>query len=189
MATYIYTLDVSDLAPSWPQTTLFDYDMFTGASGAGSTNDSIPGSVLRSASFITLAGVPNNNDFENGGTITIRLDVSMGDPDFRGRCRCVRLDSSGNILGVKGAFTGLQVIDQDRTFTPVSPTWTGVESCSDRFAIEWEFENLDSMAHALKLNVRVTTADIVTDISEDVGACVGGVPEFIPLAQNAPLTI
>ena len=171
MATYIYTGDDSDLAPSWANTTLFDYDMFTGATGGGSSNDSIPGSSTRSASFITLVDVPNSDAWESGGTQTIRLDVSMGDADFTGKCRVVRLSSTGTILQ-SGAFTGTQVINADRTFTPVAPTWTGgEEACGNRYAIEWEFVNADSMAHALKLNIRVTTADIVTDITEDGGTC------------------
>jgi len=174
MATWIETADDSDLTPSWPSASVFDKDMIEGASGAGNFTFSIPASATRSAAFITIAGVPNNNAFEDGGTFTVEIDMNCGDADVDARCRCVRLDASGNILGVKGAFTGFQTMAADRTFSPVAPTWTGVESCSDRFAIEWEFVENAGMTANVKINIRVTTSEIITDISTDVGACVGG---------------
>ena len=174
MVTWICTADDSDLSPSWPNTTTFDKDMVEGASGNGNFTISVGAGLTLSASWITLSGVPNNNAFESGGTFTVEIDMNCGDADITGKCRCVRLDSSGNILGVRGAFTSTQVMDADRTFSPVAPTWSGVQSCSDRFAIEFEFVESSGMAGTVKINIRVTTAEIITNISKNVGACSAG---------------
>lgn len=180
MVTYVETADNSDITPTWPSTSLFDKDMVEGATGSDNFSVSIPASSIRSASFITIANKPNSDAFEDGGTQTVELDVNMGDTDFRGRCRMVRLDSSGNILGVKGAFTSVQTLTPGTfTFLPVSPTWTGTKSCTDRLAVEWEFENLDVHSHTLQLLTRRASAEIITDITEDAGSCAGAATKFI----------
>jgi len=182
MPTYVQTADASDLAPSWANTSVFDTDMVTGATGGGNINVTIDASATRSASFITVSGKPNTDAAEDGGTQTVEIDLSMGDPDFTMKCRIVRLDSSGNIEE-SGSFTGTQVMDASRTFSPVSPTWGSAgdaEACSDRYAIEFEIVNADTMSHALKLNIRVTTAEVITDITEDGGTC-SAPTGFIPI--------
>jgi len=188
MVTYVQTADASDIAPSWPSTSLFDNDMIEGATGNGNFSISVPASTTRAGAFITVANKPNNNAFEDGGTQTVELDVMMGDADVTGKCRCVRVDSGGTILGVKGSFTSTQVMDVSRTFSPVSPTWTGVESCSDRFAIEFEFIESAGMNATLQFNIRVTTAEVISDISEEVGACVAAAVQF-PLIVNQSVII
>lgn len=171
MPTYIETADNSDLSPSWANTTLFNFDMFTGASGGGNTNNTISGGATVSAAFITLAAIPNSDAWESGGTQTVELEVSMGDPDFDCQVRIVRLSDVGVILQ-SGALTAIQTLDQDRIFSPVAPTWTGgQEDCDNRLAIELVITNNDSMSHSLKLNIRIVTAEIITDITEDGGTC------------------
>ena len=129
MTTYVQTADASDIAPSWPLTSIFDVDMVEGATGAGDFTNSIPATSTRSASFITVANKPNSDAFEDGGTQTVELNVNMGDADFRGKCRMVRVSSTGTILGAKGAFTGVQTLVAGTfTFSPLSPTWTGTET-------------------------------------------------------------
>lgn len=179
MATYVETADDSDLAPSWPNTSIFDKDMIEGASGNGNFTVSVPASTTRSASWITVAGKPNNDDWSPDSTSqTVEINLNMGDVDVTGRCRIVRLSSTGTILQ-SGAFTGTQVMDVSRTFSPVSPVWTS-GACDDRLAIEFEFVESAGMNASLKFNIRTTTAEIIIDIAEDVAACAAGA-KFIPM--------
>ncbi len=170
MPTYESSNVASDLAPSWPNASLFDNRMSTTESTATQAF-SVPAGTTRSASFITGAGVPNSDAWENGGTQTVGVDISSGDMDVTARCRIVRLDSSGNIQE-SGAFTATQTMQADRTYSPVSPTWT-TQTCSDRIAIEWEFvETGGHSAGGVTWNVGVGTLDtIVTDITENNGTC------------------
>lgn len=175
MPTYVQTADNSNRTPSWSNTSVFDKDMFTGAGTPSNFTVTIPASSTRSASFITVTGVPNSDAWEDGGTQTVELDVNMGDADFTGKCRIVRLDTDGNIEE-SGSFTGTQAITTgaNLTFSPVSPTWEtagDANACGDRIAIEWEFVNSDTHNHSLKLDIRVTTAEVITDITENGGTC------------------
>jgi len=172
MTTYVETADASDLAPSWANTSVFDNDMIEGASGGGNFSAVIPAGATRSASFITVAGVPNNDDWTPDSTTqTVEIDLMMGDADITGDCRIVRLSSTGTILQ-SGSFVGTQVMDVSRTFSPVSPVWTS-GACGDRIAIEFVFvETGGSMSGTMQFNIRVTTAEVIADIPEDVAACV-----------------
>lgn len=173
MVTYIESDSNSDLSPSWANTTYFDLEMFDdGGETGGIFTGSIPASSLRSASFITVAGNPNNDNWEDGGTQTAELNISKGSMNLRGRCRIVRLSSTGTILQ-SGSFTGFQTLDTGAqlTFSPVAPTFTA-GACGDRIAIEFEFENTDSMmAQDLDINLGNTTTEVITDISKNSGGC------------------
>lgn len=186
MVTYVQTADDSDLTPSWGNTSIFDKDMVEGASGGGNFTVSVPASTTRSAAWITQANEPNNDTWENGGTQTVEIDLNMGDADVTGRCRIVRLDSSGTVLQ-SGVFTGTQVMDVSRTFSPVAPTWTGgEEACDNRLAIEFEFVESAGMNASLKFNIRVTTAEIITSITKDTSGCAAVASALQPLIVNQP---
>lgn len=184
MTTYVETADVSDLAPSWANTSLWDNDMVEGASGGGNFSVSVPGSSTRSGSFITVAAKPNNDDWSPDSTSqTVETDLMMGSVDVTGRCRIVRLSPTGTILQ-SGAFTGTQVMDISRTFSPVSPVWTA-GACGDRIAIEFELVNSNGMNKTIQFNIRVTTAECIIDIPEDVAACVGAAAAVFPTIINS----
>lgn len=190
MTVYVETADNSNITPTWPNTSVFDKDMVEGATGGGNFTVTIPSSATRSASWITIANKPNTDAAEDGGTQTVEVDLNMGDVDITGRCRIVRVDTNGNIEE-SGAFTGTQVMTAGtKTFSPVSPTWGtagDAEACSDRFAIEFEFVNAEAMNNSMKFDIRITDAEIITDITEDGGTC--GVTALDPLATHLPMDV
>ena len=172
MTTYVATADNSNITPSWANTSVFDKDMIEGATGGGNFTVTIPASSTRSASWITVVGKPNNDDWSPDGTTqTVEIDLNMGDSDVTGDCRIVRLQNDGTIVE-SGNFVGTQVMSAGtKTFSPVSPTWTS-GACDDRIAIEFVFVESAGMNANLKFDIRITTAEIIADIPEDVGACV-----------------
>ena len=190
MVTYTAIQDdtTSDLAPSWPNTTLFDNDMSVAANGTAGQVISLAVSEIRSASFISIAGEPNNDSWEDGGTWTVEITITTANMNIRGKCRCVKLDSSGNILGVKGAFTAFQTCQgSSKTFSPVAPTWTGTEACSNRMAIEWEWENIDTMmSQSATIATGTTTEEVITDITQDTGSClvIGNDLKMVPMRDS-----
>lgn len=188
MPTYVQTADNSDLTPTWANTSVFDKDMSTGASGNGNFTFTVPASSTRSSAFITLSGIPDSDGWENGGTQTVEIDVNMGDADVTCRCRIVRLNSTGTILQ-SGSFTSTQVMSASRTFSPVAPTWTGgEEACGNRLAIEFEWVESVGMNATMKLNIRTTTAEVITDITENAGSCAVGIATQ-PLIVNQPCIV
>jgi len=180
MVNYIQKVTNSDLSPSWTFTTEFDLEMSEGTGTDTQVSVSIPSSTFRSASFITIADKPNNDAMEDGGTQNVEIEVVTASMNIVARCRIVRLDSAGNIEE-SGAFTGTQTLQADRLFQPVSPTWGSAgdaEACGDRLAIEFEFENVDTMMTATaEIGLGTAINEVITDISEDGGTC--GVAGFI----------
>ena len=176
MPTYVLTADDSDITPSWPNTSVFDKDMVEGAGGGGNLQASIPASSIRSASFITVANKPNSDAFEDGGTQTAELRVGgNGNMNLRARCRIVMLTLTGFILQ-SVSFTDFQTCTANTSFSfsPVAPTWFTAENCTNRLAIEWEFENIDTMqAKTLDVDLGTANSEVITDISEDSGSCGG----------------
>jgi len=172
MVTYVQKDINSDISPSWPNTTEFDLEMSAGLGIDSSIQFTIAASTVISASFITLANKPNNGAFQDGGTQTVEIEVQTAAMNIRMRCRMVKLDSSGTIIGVKGAFTGFQTLQADRTFSPVSPTWTGTEACTHRLAVELELENVDTMmSSTAAIGLGTAINEVITDITENSGGC------------------
>ena len=172
MPTYIVKPTASNVSPSWPNTTQFDAEMSAGTGGTGGNAISLTSSQIKSGSYITVPDKPNNGAFEDGGTQTVEAVLSTASMNIRARCRMVKIDVSGNIIGVKGAFTAFQTFQANRIFSPVSPTWTGTEACTHRLVVEWEFENLDTMmTQSATLATGTVTEEIITDISENSGGC------------------
>ncbi len=187
MPTYVEQTDNSDLSPSWPNTTAFDKEMSSGAGGDGSVVVSLLSSETKSGGFITPAGVPNSDGWESGGTWTVEIEVDVGNHQITARARCVRLSSTGTILQ-SGAFTGAQVLSATVTFSPVAPTWTGgEEDCANRLAIEVEFIENQVMANSVTIGLGTTANEVITDVDENQGACVG-VPTT-PLTEMGPAMV
>jgi len=180
MAIYIYKDVTSGLNPiTKDNTALFDdVDMSTGTGADSSRGASIPSTELRSFAFITLAGVPNFDAWESGGTQTVELEVDAGNMNIRGRCRIGRVDSGGTVLQV-GSYTGFLSLNTSQVFSPAAPTWTGgEEACGNRIFIEFEVENTDTMmALTLTIGMGTIANEVTTDISENAGGCVSAVGE------------
>ena len=116
--------------------------------------------------FITEANIPNNASWEDGGTWTVEYESITGSHQITGRCRCVRLDSAGNILQ-SGTFTGTQALNADRTFTLTNPSWTnGEEDSGNRLAIEFEFINNDTMNQSVQFGLNTLNNEVITNISK-----------------------
>jgi len=179
MVTWIERDSNSDLSPTWNSTTIFDKDMIAGTGGGSSFSVTVPSLTQRSGGFITISGIPNNDAMPDGGTQTVELEiVSGGGMNLTARCRIVRLDSAGNVEE-SGAFTGTQTTQSSRVFSPVSPTWGSggdAEACSDRVAIEFEFDNVDTMMNiTVEIGTGATENEVITDIPLDGGTCGGAV--------------
>lgn len=170
MPTYIQKTDNSDLAPSWPNTTAFDKVLSTGTGTDSTVTVSLTSSQTKSGGFITPAGVPNSDQWEDGGTWTVELEVTTGNHQITGNCRVIRLDSSGNIIQ-SGALIGTQNLDTTRTFSPVAPTWEAEEACGNRLAIEVVFVEGQNMANSVTLGNGTVLSEVVTDVVENAGGC------------------
>ncbi len=186
MVDYFVTEDASDLSPSWDNTTIFDNEIRdTNPIDQVSITIDLAASALGSGSVISQAGVPNSDDWEDGGTWTIEtIIIGGGNPNnnLRMRVRAVRLTSSGGI-DQSGSFTSFQTFTGGiHNFSPVAPTWSTSEACSHRFAIEFEFENIDTMMSQdsdLVIQRAIDVLDLTNDITIDTAGCTGGVT-FVP---------
>lgn len=189
MPTYVEKITASDLSPSWPNTTLFDLEMSVGTGADTSTPLSGMSGAVESASFISLAGVPNNDSWEDGGTQTVEIEVDTQTADIDIRVRIVRLSSTGTILQT-GSFTAPQDLNAaTRTFSPVAPTWSG-ESCDDRIAVELEISyNPPHGSATSDIGLGTVANEVITDITEDSAGCTAVSGFFTPLTINASLTM
>ena len=182
MPTYIEKTTVSDLSPTWPNTTAFDREISSGAGGDGSVVVSLSASETKSGGFITPAGVPNSDAWESGGTWIVEIEIDVGNHQVTARARCVRLDSAGNILQ-GGAFTATQTLDASRTFSPVAPTWTGgEEDCDNRLSVEMDLLENQGMANSVTIGLGTAANELTTDVAEDAGSC-GSSEEIVPGSQ------
>ena len=172
MPTYIQKTTNSGLSPF----TKFNKEMSAGTGTDTTLVVSLSGNETVSGGFITVADKPNSDAWEDGGTWTVELQLDVGNHQITARCRCVRLDSAGNIEET-GSYTGTQTMDADRSFSPVAPTWEtsgDANVCSDQIAIEIEFINGQSMANSITLGLGTIANEVITDITEDGGTCGGG---------------
>jgi len=178
MPTYVEKDITSDLAPAWANTLLAsDVEMSTGAGVDGSRGASIPSLATRSFGIILILGLPNNDAWEDSGVQTVEIEVDSGAMDITGRCRIVKLSSTGVIIE-SGAFTGTQAMNASRVFSPVAPVWAGAEACDNRLAIEFEFVNTNTMmALSLTLGLGTLLNEVITTITENSAGCAVAVPE------------
>lgn len=123
--------------------------------------------------FLTLAGVPNNDNWEDSGVWPVEIEIDSGDGDINCDARVGRCDSLGTILQV-GSFIGTQAMDVSRVFSPVAPTWTGgEEACGNRQFVELLFTNNAAHGgHSVDVGVGTALNEITDDLSVDVAACV-----------------
>lgn len=170
MPTYIQKTGASDLTLSGGTATR-DLTAGTGTDTIFNTAPANAGGQ-ETHFFLTVAGVPNSDSWENGGTQTVEVEIVVGDGDITCNVRIGRCNSSGTILQV-GSFVGTQVMDQTRSFSPVAPTWTGgEEDCGNRYFAELLFTNNAAHGnHALDVGLGTIENEVVTDITEDNGTC------------------
>lgn len=180
MPTYIEKTTDSDLTPSWPQTTSFDKEISVGTGTDTFVSVTMMAGQFRSGAFITPAGVPNNDAFEDTGAQTVEIEIDTQTANIQARCRVVMLGSTGTILE-SGGFTGFQTLGAaSRSFSPVSPAWSATESCANRLAIEFEFENTAGHgSESADIGLGTASNEIITDISENSGSCGGAAAKFI----------
>jgi hypothetical protein len=123
-------------------------------------------SETASGGLITSAGRPNSNDWEDAGTWTVPIELTVTDANVTLRVRCVRMDDTETVIQT-GAFTATQVLSTDRTFMPVAPTWEAEEDQTNLLAIELEFINGPGQ-RSVSIDVGASIAAVVTDITENV---------------------
>lgn len=157
---------------------MFDDAVLSAGTGVdASRGASVPSLALRSFAFITPAGNPNSDQWEDSGNQSVEIEVDAGGMNLRARVRVGRVNSTGTVLQT-GAYSAFQTMQASRTFTDVAaPVWTnGQEDCDNRYFIEVEVENLDTMM-ALTLTVGLGTVanEVVTTIAENAGGCAGAV--------------
>lgn len=139
----------SDLTPSWAYTTSFNKELSLIPQGSSATVKSITisASGFMSGGYITPLGQPNSNPWEDGGTWTLEYKVSTASMYIRSRVRAVALNNTGTILqsGTFSSYSTMSPVEL-KSFSITAPTWTFSESCDNRLAIEWEFENINTMS-------------------------------------------
>lgn len=127
--------------------------------------------------FITPAGVPNSDQWEDSGVWTVEVEIDSGDGDIDCDVRVGRCDSVGNILQV-GAFIGALAMDVTRSFSPSAPVWTnGEEACGNRQFAELLFTNNAAHgSHSIDVGLGTAANEIIDDIIEDAGGCAVAAP-------------
>ena len=127
-------------------------------------------STSRTLGFITPSGVPNSNSWEDSGTWTVEIQTDIGNAQVDAQLRCVRLDTSGNILQ-SGILTATQSLQQSRIFTPAVPIWNdGEESLSNRLAIAIFLTSMQVMDQSVSIGVGTTDNEVITNITENMTA-------------------
>ena len=169
MPTYIEKTDASDLTLSGGDATR---DLTTGTgTDTAVTIGPASGGGQETHFWVTVAGVPNSDVWEDGGTQTVEIEIDSGDSSFTGDVRVGRCDSSGTIIQV-GSFVGTQALDVTRSFSPVAPTWEAEEACSNRYFIELLVTNNNAHGNqSISVGVGTAANEVVSTISEDAGAC------------------
>lgn len=169
MPTYIEKVDASDLSLSGGTATR-DLTPGTGSDTAVTIGPS-SGGGQETHFWVTEAGKPNSDDWEDGGTQTVEIEIDSGDSSFTGDVRVGRCDSSGTIIQV-GSFVGTQALDVSRTFSPVAPTWEAEEACGNRYFIELLVTNNNAHGNqSISVGVGTAANEVVSDITEDNGTC------------------
>ena len=201
MANYFHSNTNSNIAPSWPNTTAYDKEAIGASPASGQVSFTLDEAdvgpdQIQTGSAITIVDKPNSDAWENGGTVSLDLDCSVGNMDTRARIRAVMLSSTG-IIRQQGSFGSYVTTDAgQKTLTCTAPTWTETEVCGDRFAIEVEHENLNTHGNkSITLDLGefggAGNNDIITTVTEDQGSCgpdsalqdiIGGVG-IIPFAR------
>ncbi len=138
-----------------------------GPNSGGTIVVSLSGSETDSGGLITSAGRPNSNDWEDAGTWTVPIELTVTDANVDLRVRCVRMDDTETVIQ-EGAFTAVQALSTDRTFMPVAPTWEAEENQTNLLAIELEFINNSGSGSSVTIDVGASVAAVVTDITENV---------------------
>ncbi len=126
---------------------------------------SLAGSSSEYWGFISSSGLPNNADWEDGGTWSATIRVVTGNHNVQARCRAVRIDEGGSILQ-SGTFTAFQTMNANRIYTITNPTWTDSdEDKGNRLAVEIEFKNNGAIPIDITIGVNTTTEKVETNIS------------------------
>ncbi len=177
MPTYIQKTDNSDLSSVFAE---FNKVLSAGTGTDTGITISLTSSEVSAGGFITPAGVPNSDDWEDGGTWTVEIEVDTGNHQITANVRVVRLDDVGNVIQV-GSFIGAQALSSTVSFSPVAPTWEAEEDCDNRLAIEIQFTENQGMANSVTIGVGTTLSEVVTDITENLGGCLA---TFVPLFKH-----
>jgi hypothetical protein len=179
--TYIEKVDASDLTLSGGDATL---DLTTGTgTDTAVTADPASGGGTQTYFWVAVAGVPNSDDWEDGGTQTVEIEIDSGNGSFTGDVRVGRCDSSGTIIQV-GSFIGTQALDVTRSFSPLAPTWEAEEDCGNRYFIELLVTNNNAHGNqSIDIGVGTAANEVVTDITENAGTCTvaGGIVSSLVL--------
>ncbi len=129
--------------------------------------------------FITNAGIPNNDAWEDSGVWTVEVEIDNGNASFTCDVRVGRCADDGTILQV-GAFIGTQAMDVTRSFSPVAPVWTnGEEACGNRQFVELLITNNNAHgANTIDIGLGTVANEIVDDLSVDTAGCAAAVKPF-----------
>jgi len=185
-----YPIDTaSDLSPTWGSTTLADFELsLTDPNSVQTKSYSIPASATRSLGFITPSGEPNSDDFTDSASnwvITERVTTATDVMDLRFRVQVHRLNSSGTIQESSGygSYFTLTAGSSDNIDLDVNHTFS-TGNCSDRFAVEVEVENTNTMK-SVDLEWRLNDATYndwawnTEQFDYDTSTCTGG-STFVP---------
>lgn len=122
--------------------------------------------------FVTPAGVPNNDTWEDSGVWTVEVEIDNGNASFTCDVRVGRCGPTGTILQV-GSFIGTQAMDVSRTFSPAAPVWTnGEEACGNRQFVELLITNNNAHgANSIDIGLGTAANEVIDDLSVDTGGC------------------
>lgn len=153
------------------------------------TTRPVGGAVL--GHFISVAGVPNSDDWENGGTWTVEIEVDVGNMDMTLAIAVARFTLGPPAsIPQTGVFTAFQNLQMSRTFNPVAPVWSlDPDDCEFRLGLTLAFASvllLQSVTIGLGTIANEVTADITEDIctetvaSEPIAAAFGPAVVIVP---------
>ena len=138
MTTYVCKAITSDLDIN--PIGFFSNEMSVGVGTNGSVDvDGSPGGAT-AGYFITPSGVPNSDDWEDGGTWELEIEVDVANMSMDMAVRCVRFDPDKLPVSTTpiqvGAETAKQSLTKSRVFNPVAPTWDAPDQCRYRLGFK-----------------------------------------------------
>ena len=120
--------------------------------------------------FITTAGVPNSDGWEDGGTWTVEIEVDVGNMGLDMDVAVYRFDpdlavNSRPIQG--GLATAKQTLQMSRVFSPVAPTWDAPDDCAYRLGIRMDVTSPDQTSQTATIGLGTIANEVTADITED----------------------
>ena len=135
------------------------WELLTSAEGDSSVTCNIGNGETNSFFFRSTADVPNNADWETGGT-TVYLTIDTGTSDINLRARINRCNSGGTIQESTDWTTAISATAGDKNISIASKDWTA-GNAGDLFELELEMANVGKGGKVVVLSTGNASRDYI----------------------------